>query len=257
MTMEAVRPGVFGNLPLKIDNPIGINPSLSANVQLLSNITTLIAILCLLLAVLSLILRLRLAQGDEAQQVKWFIFAAAFIPIGFLFQAIAYINPDWARPALTISYLLVTISLFGLPIASAIAIFKYHLYGIDTLINRTLVYGALSLILAMIYFGSVVLLQDLFESLTGKDQSQIVVVISTLSTAALFAPLRNRIHNDIDRRFYRRKYNAAETLEVFTASLRQEMNLDEISRAMLNAAIDTMQPENAWIWLSEPDRPKR
>ena len=150
MMMEAVRPGAFGNLPINIDNPIGINPSLSAYVQLLSNITTLIAILCLLIAVLSLILRLRLAQGDEAQQVKWFIFAAAFIPIGFLFQAIAYINPDWARPALTISYLLVTISLFGLPIASAIAIFKYHLYGIDTLINRTLVYGALSVILALI-----------------------------------------------------------------------------------------------------------
>ena len=101
------------------------------------------------------------------------------------------------------------------------------------------------------------MLQDLFESLTGKGQSQIVIVISTLSTAALFAPLRNRIQNDIDRRFYRRKYNAAETLEVFAVSLRQEMNLEEISRAMLNAAIDTMQPENAWIWLSEPDRPKR
>src|SRR5215208_6251831 len=131
---------------------------------------------------------------------------------------------------LWVGYLLVGIGGLGGPIAIGIAILRYRLYEIDTLINRTLVYGALSASLALVYFGGVAATGAIFRALTGQErQPQLAVVVSTLEIAALFNPLRRRIQSFIDRRFYRRKYDAAKTLEAFSAKLRDETDLDALS----------------------------
>src|SRR5215211_7745067 len=132
-----------------------------------------------------------------------------------------------------------------------IAILRYRLYEIDTLINRTLVYGALTAILAALYFGGIVLLQRVFVLLTG-EQSTLAVVASTLLIAALFNPLRRRIQSFIDRRFYRSKYDARKTLEGFSAKLRDETDLDALSDDLVGVVRETMQPEHVWLWL-RPD----
>jgi hypothetical protein len=129
---------------------------------------------------------------------------------------------------------------------------------VDLLINRTLVYGALTASLALVYVGSVVGLQYAFRAITGED-SQLVIVASTLVIAALFSPLRRRIQGAVDRRFYRRKYDAGRTLEAFSAKLRSETNLDDLASALLAVARETVQPAHVSLWLRPPatsGRPK-
>jgi hypothetical protein len=141
--------------------------------------------------------------------------------------------------------------LTGLPVAAGIAILKYRLYEIDILINRTLVYGSLTVMLIALYFGVVVLLQSVFVALTG-EQSTLAVVASTLLIAALFNPLRRRIQFFIDRRFYRSKYDARKTLEAFASKLRDETNLEALNAELVEVVRETMQPERVSLWLREP-----
>jgi hypothetical protein len=141
----------------------------------------------------------------------------------------------------------------SIPIATGIAILRYRLYDIDLIINRTLVYGSLTLMLALIYFGGVATTQAIFGALTGQEeQPQLAVVVSTLVIAALFMPLRRRIQSFIDRRFYRKKYDAAKTLEAFSAKLRDETNLDDLSEDLVGVVKETMQPAHVTLWL-HPD----
>jgi ADP-ribosylglycohydrolase len=134
---------------------------------------------------------------------------------------------------------------------------KYRLYEIDTLINRTLVYSALTATLAAIYFGGVTATQAIFRALTGQEQQpQLAIVISTLVIAALFMPLRRRIQSFIDRRFYRRKYDAAKTLEAFSAKLRDETDLDALNAELVGVVRETMQPAHVSLWL-RPDTPRK
>jgi hypothetical protein len=149
----------------------------------------------------------------------------------------------------------VLLSFGGVPIAVGFAVLRYRLYSIDLLINRTLVYGALTATLALIYIGGVATVQTTFRALTGQEQQpQLAIVVSTLVIAALFAPLRRRIQSFIDRRFYRRKYDARKTLEAFSAKLRDETDLDALNGELVSVVRETMQPSHVSLWL-RPDSP--
>ncbi len=150
---------------------------------------------------------------------------------------------------------LTTVGVVSSPVAMGVAIFRYRLYQIDLIINRTLVYGSLSAILVAIYFGGIVVLQRVFVLLTGQ-QSTLAVVASTLLIAALFTPLRRRIQSFIDRRFYRRKYDAAKTLEAFSTHLRNETDLEALSDDLVGVVRETMQPAHVSLWLRS-DAPLR
>jgi hypothetical protein len=202
-----------------------------------------------LLAVISLFVRFHRARGSERQQIKWFASAAAltFAWI-FVFEQLVSAEGGVLEAIAAVSSLVLVPSI---PVATGIAIFRYRLYDIDRIINRTLVYGVLTTMLVLLYFGSVVALQYALRTLTGGE-SQLAVVASTLVIAALFNPLRRRIQVFIDRRFYRRKYDAAKTLEAFGATLRDETDLHRLSDALLAVVRETVQPAHASLWLRKP-----
>jgi hypothetical protein len=145
---------------------------------------------------------------------------------------------------------MIIVALLGTPIAMGIAILRYRLYEIDLIINRTLVYGALTASLALIYFGGVAMTQVIFRAFTAQEQQpQLAIVVSTLVIAALFNPLRRRIQAFIDRRFYRRKYDAAKTLEAFSAKLRDETDLEALNNELVGVVRETMQPAHVSLWM--------
>src|ERR671915_1829101 len=204
-----------------------------------------------LIAAASLLVRLRGSNGVEHQQVKWFTYAVAVLATS---ATLAYVVSEsmgvvWLERA---SSVLVIVGVIGLPVAVGIAILRYRLYNIDLIINRTLVYGPLTAVLVGVYFGSIVVLQLLFRALTGEE-SQLVVVASTLAIAALFNPSRRRIQGFIDRSFYRRKYDAVKTLEAFSTKLRNDTDLDALSEDLVGVVRETMQPAHVSLWLhSDP-----
>jgi hypothetical protein len=209
-----------------------------------------------LVAASSLLVRLRRSKGVERQQVKWFAYAVAVLAISVI---LAYVisEPIDVRWFKWVSSVLVLISVVGLPVAVGIAILRYHLYNIDLIINRTLVYATLSAMLVAIYFGGVATAEAIFRALTGQEQQpQLAVVVSTLVIAALFNPLRRRIQSFIDRRFYRRKYDARRTLEGFSAKLRDETDLDALNAELVGVVRETMQPAHVSLWL-RPDPPPK
>ncbi len=197
---------------------------------------------------------MRRSQGEDRQQIKWFVFAGA------IFCAVFAVGPVlWSLPpSPETNWIWPTLFLLGLstiPAATGIAILRYRLYEIDLLINRTLVYGSLTAMLVALYFGGIVLLQRLFVVLTG-EKSTLAVVASTLAIAALFNPLRRRIQGFIDRSFYRRKYDAAKTLEVFSAKLRDETDLDALNAELVGVVRETMQPAHVSLWLRPDPSPR-
>ncbi|HEY3232269.1 MAG TPA: hypothetical protein VGJ87_23760, partial [Roseiflexaceae bacterium] len=200
---------------------------------------------------ISVLVRFRRAQGIERQQIKWFAYAAGvLIVVGTLGTFLPFL------PGL-LKDVLFTFAVGSLPVAVGIAILRYRLYDIDLIIRRTLVYGVLTAVLALVYLGSVVLLQVIFRALTGET-SQAAIVASTLAIAALFTPLRRRIQTTIDRRFYRRKYDAAKTLAAFSAQLRDEVDLNALTGELLAVIAETIQPAHVSLWLREaPHRSSR
>src|SRR5215218_9684854 len=210
--------------------------------------------LCFLASVAALFVRLRQARGVERQQIKWFAYAAAVMGAGPLVMLM--LGGGYSAIQELMWYLGYFVGILGfalLPVATAIAILKYRLYDIDRIINRTLVYGALTVTLVAVYVGSILSIQYAFRGLTGSE-SQLAIVASTLLIAALFNPLRWRVQNFIDHRFYRRKYDAARTLEVFSAKLRDERDIDTLNSELLSTVRETMQPEHVSLWLREPER---
>src|SRR5919112_280900 len=198
-------------------------------------------------AVSTLGLRLRRSRGIEHQQIKWPAYTAV-IAAGSSFLEYTVSDAMGLRWLEWAGYVVSLAALVCFPISIGIAIVRYRLYEIDTLINRTLVYALLTAILAAVYFGAVVLLQRVFVALTGQ-QSTLAVVASTLVIAALFTPLRRRIQSFIDRRFYRSKYDAAKPLEGFSLKLRDETDLRALSDDLVSVVRETMQPAHVSLWL--------
>jgi hypothetical protein len=209
------------------------------------------------LALASLFLRFRRASGVEHQQIKWLVFITSVLFLGATLAYIVY-SATGAWWAWSIGQSLLAVGSVGVPIAMGVAILRYRLYDIDILINRTLVYGFLTLLLAAVYFGGVTLTEAIFRALTGQEeQPQLAIVVSTLVIAALFNPLRRRIQGFIDRLFYRKKYDVRKTLEAFSAKLRNETDLDALSDDLVGVVRETMQPAHVSLWL-RPDRaPKK
>jgi hypothetical protein len=205
---------------------------------------------------LLLFVRLRRSVGVERQQLKWFAYAVAALTLGVVLNIVSQVvDIAWFTRVATAFF---TLAGTGIPISIGIAILRYRLYDIDVIINRTLVYGSLSVTLIALYFGAVVFLQRLFVGLTGQQQlPQLTIVASTLVIAALFNPLRRHIQSFIDRRFYRKKYDARKTLEAFSAKLRDETDLDALSDDLVGVVRETMQPAHASLWLRPDTAPQR
>jgi len=222
-----------------ISNPLGIFDT-STNDTIFSVWlagTVILALLC----VMSIILRYRRAAGMERKQIKWLLYAIGlfgtfYIPYT-LFQG-------WGQ----FLGLFVDLFLVAIPLAIGVAILRYRLYDIDLIIRRTVQYAILTGLLALVYFGSVVLLQNLFDTVS-REQSPLVIVLSTLIIAALFAPLRQRVQAVIDRRFYRKKYDAQQILAQFAQTARDEVEMDVLQAELLRVVQETIQPESIALWL--------
>jgi hypothetical protein len=250
--VSVLAPGELTELE-GVRNPFGLEGApwlVDAEIVLL-----LLFVACILASVVSLILRYRHSGGEMREQIKWIALAGSFV--GLLLSIVLSVlivaevmrgsggsTPLWLQGLLFVMLL----SFAGVPVAIGFAVLKYRLYDIDLLINRALVYGSLTAMLALFYVGSVVGLQSVFRGLTGQE-STLAVVASTLVIAALFGPLRRRVQAFVDRRFYRRKYDAAKTLAAFNARLRDETDLEALSSDLVGVASATMQPEHVSLWL--------
>jgi hypothetical protein len=203
------------------------------------------------------------SNPTQRQQIKWVVFGISVALAGFfgILLALGSSGADTPTSPGELAAYLLGYTFFGylvvllIPVSIGIAVLRHHLFDVDALINRTLVYGSLTALLALVYVGSVVLLQAIFRTLTGQD-TQLTIVVSTLAIAALFNPLRRRIQGFIDRRFYRSKYDARKTLEAFSAKLRDETDLDALTSEVVGVVRETMQPAHVSLWL-RPDTPPK
>ena len=245
----AFSPGPLAGLA-PIENPFGIE----GLKRLVGEVRALVWALVVVVTI-SMLARLHRARGIERQQLKWFAYAAAVATIGGL---LTYVGSAEATGVLSVRWaglILTVVGLSGIPIAIGIAILKYRLYGIDPLINRTLVYGSLTAMLVGLYFGGIGVLQRMFVILTGH-RSTLAIVASTLLIAALFNPLRRRIQSFIDRSFYRSKYDARKTLEAFSVKLRDETDLEALKSDLVDVVRETMAPTQVSLWL-RPNSPSK
>jgi hypothetical protein len=225
-------------------NPWGIERA--AGLFRLLEVTTGLALLALTaLSLASLVLRFQRSRGEQRQQLKWFTYAALLAIGSWALFDFAGLKERLAGPVYLFFSML---SVWMIPAAIGIAILRYHLYDIDRLINRTLVFGLLTALLAAIYAGAVLVLGQLFGGITDEPPSW-VVASATLAVAALFQPARRRIQQLVDRRFNRRRYNAAQTIEAFSTRLHQQIDLNTLSAELLAVVGQTMQPTKASLWL--------
>lgn len=235
-----LEPGPLEDFP-RIMNPYGVDSLILEAVAVAGAI---LASASMVASAISLIVRMRRAGRAQHQQIKWLAYGGAMVVGTILIGGVVTI---WSVNA---SIVVMNVALLGLPVFTGIAIVKHRLYDIDIIINRTLVYGSLTLMLLLVFFGCVATTQALFRALTGQQKlPQLAVVVSTLAIAALFDPLRRRIQSFIDRRFYRQKYDATKTLEAFSARLRDETDLSTLSDDLVRLVRQAMQPEHGSLWL--------
>jgi hypothetical protein len=219
------------------DNPIGVS-ALGGIYDALDTVGAFLLVCFLAISSASAVVRFRGARGDEKQQLKWMTYGVAvwivWVPLSLLLKG-------------DLGDVFFALTLAVLPAATAIAMFKYRLYEIDRVISRTLVYGVLTVILGAAYAGLVLAGQALFSSFAGG--SNLAIAGSTLVVAGLFLPLRGRVQLVVDRRFYRRRYDAQRTLEAFGTRLRQEIDLQSLSLELRGVVDETMQPAHLSLWL--------
>jgi hypothetical protein len=203
------------------------------------------------LSTISLVVRYRRANGVERQQLRWLAGAAVLVGV-YIVGGLLGLDRLLGEGLWNLVNAATNAGLYA---AVGVAILRYRLYEIDFIINRALVYAPLTAMMVAIYVGSVVGMQAVFRALTGQE-STLAVVASTLAIAALFNPLRRRVQTVVDRRFYRPKYDAAKTLEAFSATLRDETDLQSLSDQLVGVVTDTMQPAHVSLWVRPETAPK-
>jgi len=240
VALTALAPTLDLGEGTKLRNPIGLAWIPIPEQSALGPVLLGLVLVCTGAAVVSLVLRFRRSQGVERQQLKWFTYAGVLL---FAWSAVDLVLPDVAPFT---AFFGLTIAL--VPVAAGIAVLRYRLYDIDRLINRTLVYGLLTALLAGVYAGAVLVLGQVFGGFRAEPPTWAIAGV-TLAVAALFQPARRRIQQVVDRRFNRRNYDAAKTIEAFSARLRDEVDLDALSAELLAVTNLTMQPTAASLWL--------
>jgi hypothetical protein len=239
---QAFAPGQFEEYP--VENPFGAEGALEVPVQVIGGLAFVLMLVAMVASAASLVVRFRRSRGEERQQLKWVTAAFVLFVLIFVAPTDTIFGDDVGFASL----------LFGLLIiatAVAIAMLRYRLYDIDVVINRTLVYAVLTAALAAFYFATVLLLQLVLRPLT--EESNLAIAVSTLAVAALFRPARARVQAAVDRRFYRRKYDTARTLEGFGTRLRDQFELDNLSAELRTVVAETMQPTHISLWLRTPE----
>jgi hypothetical protein len=237
---------------LGAEAPVRLGGAAGQIMNTIGSLAWLLAILAIPAAAASLVVRFRRSRGQERQQLKWLAYAAAMLALGVLgtglisiLDQLGWIRPQFTRPVWTVLAGVAILGVTGLPVTAGIAILKYRLYEIDRLINRTLVYGLLTALLAAVYAGLVLTLGQLL----GRQNSSLAVAGATLAVAALFRPGRRRIQRAVDRRFNRRRYDTARTIEAFAARLREQIDLDTLSTELVAVVDQTMEPTQVSLWL--------
>ena len=231
-------------------NPLGVGGGAGDVLTAIEDFGNSLLPIAVFLSICALIARFWRSSGRERLQLKWVVYTAALTATSFL---ASFVLPDAVPQAVEDAVFLLGVAAFAaIPVTAGIAILRHRLYDIDVIINRTLVYGALTATLVLVYVASIVSSQQLFRALTGQE-SQLAVVASTLAIAALFGPLRRRVQSFIDRRFYRKKYDAAKVLEAFGVRLRDETDLDVLSGDLVAVVRETVRPSHASLWLREPE----
>jgi hypothetical protein len=211
-------------------------------IRVLEGLELVLLIAVLLAAAVSLVIRFRRSRGEERQQMKWLTYVAVLMPM-------LVVLTNW----FPVADYAAGVVFASVPVVVGVAVLKYRLYDVDLVINRTLVYGTLTVMLVLVYLAGVATTQAVFRFLTGQEQQpQLAVVGSTLVIAALFNPLRRRVQAFIDRRFYRSKYDATKALGAFSAKLRNETDLDRLGEELILVVRGTMQPEHASLWIRRP-----
>jgi len=239
LVTSAASPAPLSEFP-SVANPFAIDSPLLEPLEIVSTLVMFVGIFG---SVASLVVRFRRADRRQREQIKWLATAGAILAVT------APIDAALADVLGDAQYVATTLALLGMPVAIGIAILRHRLYDVDVVINRALVYGALTAALAGTYLASVLLLQLLLSGVTANNG--LAIAGSTLAVAALFQPARRRIQAIVDRRFYRRKYDAARTLERFGAQLRDEVDLDALGDELRAVVAETMQPAHVSLWLRE------
>jgi hypothetical protein len=251
---------VISPKPLELDNgvtfanPTGIAGAASV-ASAMSGLGNALIGVCIVLAGTSLVLRLRRSHGRARQQVAWFVYVGTVVLVCLAVALLELVvearpgpEPQWSTVLGGFAWITALVAIVaGFPIAIGIAILRHRLYDIDVVVNRTLVYGSLTVLLAATYFGLVIGLRFLLQPLTG--QSDLAVAASTLAVAGLFRPARTRIQRVVDRRFFRSRYDATRTLDAFAAQLRQQLDLDALGSDLRDIVLTTMQPAHVTLWL--------
>jgi len=232
-----------------VENPLGVHGTARTVLDTLGPWVLGATTVGVLLSGLSLVLRFRRSTGSERQQLKWFAFVGLLGVGGLALSGFAQaVLHRWSDVLNDLGWSVFLISfILGIPLATGIAILRYRLYDIDIIVHRTLVYGTLTAALLCIYVGSILVLRILLSPLTGDND--LAVAVSTLAVAALFRPARARIQAVVDRRFYRRKYDATQTLNAFSNQMSHEVNLDEVGSKLTSVVARNVQPTHVSLWL--------